>query len=109
MTYFPPNSLLTQSLINFKTFLISLAELSKLLKLKNCHQQITYICLQRDLVSDWHLLEKKKSKNQTLWLRGVVVVTTAQLHSTKPELRFCADSNPARGVSEIHDGENLWQ
>ena len=39
--------------------------------------------------------------------RGVVVITTAQLHSTKPELRFCAGSNPARSVSEIRDGENL--
>ena len=38
---------------------------------------------------------------------GVVVITTAQLHSTQPELRFCAGSNPARGVSEIHDGEDL--
>ena len=27
--------------------------------------------------------------------RGVVVIATAQLHSTKPELRFCAGSNPA--------------
>ena len=41
--------------------------------------------------------------------RGVVVITTVQLHSTKPELRFCAGSNPARGVSEIRDGEDLWQ
>ena len=40
---------------------------------------------------------------------GVVVITTAQLHSTKPELRLCAGSNPARGVSEIHDGEDLSQ
>ena len=24
------------------------------------------------------------------WCRGVVVITTAQLHSTKPEFRFCA-------------------
>ena len=44
---------------------------------------------------------------QTMWRRGVVVITTAQLHSTKPELRFCAGSNPARGVSEIRDGEDL--
>ena len=44
-----------------------------------------------------------------LWRRGVVVITTAQLHSTKPELRFCAGSNPAHGVSEIRDGEDLWQ
>ena len=40
------------------------------------------------------------------WHRGVVVITTAQLHSTKP---FCAGSNPARGVSEIRDDEDLWQ
>ena len=42
-----------------------------------------------------------------MWNRGVVVITTAQLHSTKPEFRFCAGSNPARGVSEIRDGEDL--
>ena len=40
---------------------------------------------------------------------SAVVITTAQLHSTKPKLRFCAGSNPARGVLEIHDGEDLWQ
>ena len=39
--------------------------------------------------------------------RGVVVISSAQLHSTKPELRFRAGSNPARGVSEIRDGEDL--
>ena len=38
---------------------------------------------------------------------GVVVITTAQLHSTKPELRFCRGSNSARGVSEICNGEDL--
>ena len=42
-----------------------------------------------------------------LWRRRVVVTTTAQLHSTKPELRFCAGSNPACGVLEICDGEDL--
>ena len=42
-----------------------------------------------------------------IWRRGVVVITTAQLPSTKPEFRFCASSNPAHGVSEICDGENL--
>ena len=41
------------------------------------------------------------------WGRGVVVITSAQLHSAKPKLRLCADSNPARGVSEIQDGEDL--
>ena len=44
-----------------------------------------------------------------LWRRGVVVIATEQLPSTKLELRFCAGSNPARGVSGIHDGKNLWQ
>ena len=44
-----------------------------------------------------------------MWCRGVVVITTAQLHSTKPELRFCTDSNPACGVSDICNGEDLWQ
>ena len=40
-------------------------------------------------------------------LHSVVVITTARLHSTMPELRFCADSNPARDVSDIRDGEDL--
>ena len=42
-----------------------------------------------------------------MWSRGVVVVTTAQFHSTMPELRFCAGSNPVCGMSEIQDGEDL--
>ena len=42
-----------------------------------------------------------------MWRRGVVVITTTQLHSAKPELRFCAGSNPARGTSEIHESEDL--
>ena len=39
-----------------------------------------------------------------------MVITTAKLLSAKPELRFCAGSNPARAVSVICDGENprLW-
>ena len=40
---------------------------------------------------------------------GVAVITTAQLHSSKPELRLCAGSNPVHGVSEIRDGEDLLQ
>ena len=43
------------------------------------------------------------------WHHGVAVITTAQLHSIKPELRFCAGSNPAHNVLEIHYGEDLWQ
>ena len=38
---------------------------------------------------------------------GVVVITTAQVHSTKPEIGFCTGSNPAPGVSEIRDDEDL--
>ena len=44
-----------------------------------------------------------------MYRRGVVIITTKQLHSTKPELRSYAGSNPARGVSEIRDGGDLWQ
>ena len=36
-----------------------------------------------------------------------MVITTAQLHLSNPELRFCAGSIPASGVSEIQDGEDL--
>ena len=42
-----------------------------------------------------------------MWRHGAVVITTAQLHSSNPELRLCVGSIPARGVSEICDGENL--
>ena len=41
------------------------------------------------------------------WLCGVAVITTAQLHATKSELRFCAGSNPASSVSEICNDEKL--
>ena len=40
---------------------------------------------------------------------GVVVITIAQLYSTKPELSFCAVSNLARSMSDIRDGEDLCQ
>ena len=42
-----------------------------------------------------------------LWRLGVIVITTAKLHSTKSELTLCAGSNPARDVSEIRDAEDL--
>ena len=38
---------------------------------------------------------------------GVVVFSTAQLHSTKHELKFCKGSNAAHSVSEVHDCEDL--
>ena len=39
--------------------------------------------------------------------RCVLVTATAQLNSTILELRFCAGSNPARGMSETCDGEDI--
>ena len=43
----------------------------------------------------------------SLTIVALVVITTAQLYSTKPELRLWGGSNPGHGVSEIQDGENL--
>ena len=56
--------------------------------------------------------EKSKSKCQIIitWKQsGAVVINTAQLHLTKPELRFCTGSKPACDMLEILDGEDLWQ
>ena len=52
-------------------------------------------------------LQRVNAITSSLWRRGVVIITPAQLHSTNHELRFCAGLNPARGVLEIHDGEDL--
>ena len=49
----------------------------------------------------------KKYEQKVIRRRGVVVITTAQLHATKPALWFCAGSNPDRGVLEIRDGKDL--
>ena len=35
------------------------------------------------------------------------VITTAQIYSAKPELRFWRGSNPARAELEVCDNENL--
>ena len=42
-----------------------------------------------------------------MWRCGVVVITTAQPHSTKPEIRFCVGSNPVPDISETGDDEDL--
>ena len=55
------------------------------------------------------ILARRKPQNVEPQRRGVVAITTARLHSTKPKLRFCAGSNPVRGVSNIIDGEDLWK
>ena len=46
------------------------------------------------------LNKKNKKKIVPTWCR-------AQLHSAKPELKFCAGSNPACDVSEIRDGKDF--
>ena len=52
---------------------------------------------------------RNESTLATLWQYGVVVITIAHLHSTKPEFRFSADSNLAHSMLKICDGEDLWQ
>ena len=54
----------------------------------------------------WSFL-RSKSEKFLRWRREVVVITKAQLYSTKSQLRFCAGSNPARGVSDICNSENI--
>ena len=39
--------------------------------------------------------------------RGCSGVSAAYLPSVKPKLKFCAASNPASGVSQVCDYENL--
>ena len=52
---------------------------------------------------------KQTNLTKRSWRRGVVVITAAQFNSSKPEIRLCTGLNPARGVSEIRDGEDLRQ
>ena len=56
--------------------------------------------MKSDSSTDFSMLDSK--------LRlGVVVISNALINSAKPEFRFCAGSNPFRGVSEIGVCENL--
>ena len=50
---------------------------------------------------------KKNYNKMHLHGCGVVVITTAQLHSIKPEPSFFLGSNTACGVLETRGGENL--
>ena len=45
-------------------------------------------------------------KRYVTWSSGVVFITTAQLYSTKAELRFWTSSNPAH-VSKTRGDEDL--
>ena len=53
------------------------------------------------------LKECKYIQEKVWWRRGVVVITTAQLHSTKLELSFCAGSNPAQMVPAGNKAKRL--
>ena len=52
------------------------------------------------------IVETSKFIFGVLWSRRVVVITAAQHHTTKSELRFCEGSNHACDVSEIPEGED---
>ena len=66
------------------------------------------IHLNQLLINGREKVAAKKLKNpKTEHYHGAVVIIIAQLHSTKPELRFCAGSDPARSVSEIKDVEDM--
>ena len=70
----------------------------------NVHQMMIFCCMNHQ---KRNLTPESIGVSPFVYRHSVVVITTAQLHSTKPELRFCAGSNPACGVSEIQDGEDL--
>ena len=70
----------------------------------NVHQMMIFCCMNHQ---KRNLTPESIGVSPVVYRHSVVVITTAQLHSTKPELRFCAGSNPACGVSEIQDGEDL--
>ena len=60
--------------------------------------------------NDWNFFSNVKYSLKKLSLnscRGVVVIAAAQLHSIKPDLRFCTGSDPAGGVLENRDDEDL--
>ena len=54
-----------------------------------------------------HSLPINYQKVYGIFQSGAVVITTARLHSTKLELRFCAGSNSAGGMSKIRNSEDL--
>ena len=89
--------------------------------LKRIYQDMFWIFQENDQASYWKLHIVSLSWNELFKVVivknfelnfckcSVVVITTAQLHSTKPELRFCKGSNLACGMSKICNGGDLWQ
>ena len=60
-----------------------------------------------EIVNMGRISNKDTNNSDLNFFKPVVVITTAELHSTKLKFRFSAGSNPGRGVSEIYDCENL--
>ena len=65
------------------------------------HQKAVYHCLYISCDTQYHICHTHK-------ICCVMVITTAQLHSSKPKIRFCAGLNPARSMSEIGNSDYLW-
>ena len=70
--------------------------------------------LLMDKPGSWFLLKMslfRRCFSNILLLKTNCLVSTLVGHwsKSKPELRFCATSNPDPGVSEICDSECLWQ
>ena len=59
-----------------------------------------------EVLSVWILHHVRSMLIVAPWCRGYHYYTTS---FNKAWTRFCASSNPALGVSEIRNGEDLWQ
>ena len=85
----------------------AMAVQKNVVKVVQHYQSLSKFNQPKDNTSYDHLVKYADLIWPNMWRHGVVVLTTAQLRSTELELRFCAGSNPARGMSEIHNGEDL--
>ena len=47
-------------------------------------------------------------KRRIFWCRGVEFLTVTKVQWTKPQVRFCAGSNPVLSVLEVCECENFW-
>ena len=87
-----------------------------------CHQFNTkdLVALTKDQQLSWRLIKEDwdnknyKTHYRLAWFYFLMKLfnencSTAQLHSTKAELRFWAGLNAVCGMSEICNGEDLWQ
>ena len=70
----------------FSVFRIAILTLPLMSIIKNNSKLCSYSLMYQD-------------RRPCMWRRGAVVISTAQLHSIKPELRYCAGSNPACGFA----------